>query len=180
MTGRLTLVDSCISSLPTYVMRTLRIPITVIDAIDRARKDALWRGNDTNAKRKPLIAWEKVTTPKENGGLGVIDLKVQNQAPLMKFLHKFFNKKDIPWVLLIWETYFNNGRAPQATTEKGLFWWKDIFRLIDHYRGIASPRIGDGSTFMLWNDVWNGHFLKNEYPRLFSFAKNQNITLASF
>jgi len=99
-------------------MCTLSLPITVIDTIDRARKDALWRGNDVNAKRKPLIAWKKVTTPKENGGLGVIDLKVQNQALLMKFLHKFFNKEDIPWVLLIWHTYYNNDRIPHATREK--------------------------------------------------------------
>jgi hypothetical protein len=41
MTGRLTLVNSCLSSLPTYAMCTLQLPITVINIIDRARKDCL-------------------------------------------------------------------------------------------------------------------------------------------
>jgi hypothetical protein len=32
------------------------------------------------------------------GGLGVIDLAVQNKALLLKHLHNFFNKADISWV----------------------------------------------------------------------------------
>ena len=120
----------------------------MIDSIDRARKDALWRGNDINAKKRPIIAWEKVTTPKENGGLGVINLKVQNKALLLKFLHKFFNKQDIPWVLLIWNTYYSNCRIAYAMRETGSFWWKEVLRLSDHFRGVASPKAGDGTTFL--------------------------------
>ena len=63
-------------------MCTLKLHATVIDTIDRARKDHLWRGSDANAKGKPLIAWPKVTTPNENGGIGVRNLK-HNQALLM-------------------------------------------------------------------------------------------------
>lgn len=37
-----------------------------------------------------------VCTTKEEGGLGVVNLEVQNQALLMKNLDKFFNRKDIP------------------------------------------------------------------------------------
>ena len=77
--------------------------------------------SDVNAKKKPLIACSKVTTPKENGGLGVINLKVQNQALLMKYLHKFYNKADIPWVQLIWNTHYSNGQIPHASREKGSF-----------------------------------------------------------
>ena len=38
-----------------------------------------------------LVAWETVQKPKEKGGLGVINLKLQNDAPLLKHLHKFYN-----------------------------------------------------------------------------------------
>ena len=44
-----------------------------------------------------------VCIPKEDGGLGVIDQEKQNEALLMKNLDKFFNRKDTPWVSLIWE-----------------------------------------------------------------------------
>jgi hypothetical protein len=43
-----------------------------------------------------------VCLPKAEGGLGVLKLQTQNEALLLKNLHKFFNRLDIPWVLLIW------------------------------------------------------------------------------
>ena len=36
-----------------------------------------------------------VCIPKEEGGLGVIDLQKQNEALLLKNLDKFFNKKEL-------------------------------------------------------------------------------------
>jgi ubiquinone/menaquinone biosynthesis C-methylase UbiE len=34
------------------------------------------------------------------GGLGVVDFKKQNAALQIKFLDKFYNHKDVPWVKL--------------------------------------------------------------------------------
>lgn len=42
-----------------------------------------------------------MSVPKEEGGFGVIDIEKQNKALLIKNLHKFFNKEDLPWVKLI-------------------------------------------------------------------------------
>jgi hypothetical protein len=66
-------------------------------------------GGDINGRKPPLAAWKMVTKPRLKGGLGVINLKVQNEALLMKNLHKFFNKQELPWVQLIWTNYYNNG-----------------------------------------------------------------------
>jgi hypothetical protein len=52
-----------------------------------------------------------VIKPKEKGGLGVINLRLQNDALLMKNLHKFYNREDIPWVHLIWDRYYTNKSA---------------------------------------------------------------------
>jgi hypothetical protein len=53
-----------------------------------------------------------VTRPKKKGGLGVLKLRVQNNALLMKNLHKFFSKSNLPWVKLIWNKYYGNGSLP--------------------------------------------------------------------
>jgi hypothetical protein len=37
-----------------------------------------------------LAAWYMVCKPKKHDGLGVINLKIQNEALLMKFLRKFY------------------------------------------------------------------------------------------
>jgi hypothetical protein len=51
-----------------------------------------------NGKGQPKAAWPIICTPKEEGGLGVINIEEQNKALLLKNLHKFFNKAQIPWV----------------------------------------------------------------------------------
>jgi hypothetical protein len=62
-----------------------------------------------------------VTKPKLKDGLGVINLRVQNEALLIKNLHKFFNRQELPWVQLIWTKYYSNGKIP-GQTKKGSFW----------------------------------------------------------
>jgi len=78
--GRLQLVNSVILSLPTYYMCTLKLPNTVLDVIDKFRKNSLWRGTDVNAKEYNLSAWEMVIVPKDKGGLGAKNLKLQNEC----------------------------------------------------------------------------------------------------
>ena len=52
--------------------------------------------------KKPSKAdWLIVRKPKKADRLGVLNLKTHNEAMLLKFLRKFYNKEDIPWVSLI-------------------------------------------------------------------------------
>jgi hypothetical protein len=55
-----------------------------------------------------------VCKPKKRGVLGVIKLRLQNEALLMKNLDKFFSKADLPWVNLVWSQYYGNGRVPST------------------------------------------------------------------
>lgn len=79
-----------------------------------------------------------ICVPKESGGLGVIDIEKQNKALLIKNLHKFFNKEDLPWVGLIWEKYYKNGKLPNHT-RKGSFWWRDTLKLLSDFKSFARP-----------------------------------------
>lgn len=92
LAGRLQLVNSVISSLPVYHMRTLKLPITVIDIIEKRMKNCLWRGKDPANKGYNLAAWDLVKRPKDKGGLGVINLNLQNDALLLKQLDTFYKK----------------------------------------------------------------------------------------
>lgn len=88
--------------------------------------------------KKSLVAWPKCCKPKTKGGLGVINFRKQNDALVMKHLDKFYNKKDVSWVKLIWETYYTNGEVPHTGGEVGSFWWKDILKLCDQFGGVAT------------------------------------------
>lgn len=152
--GRLTLINSVLPFLLTYYMCTLKLMVKVIEHIDRARRHCLWSGNDLNAKKNSLAAWTKVCKPKNKGGLGIIDIQLQNEGLLMKNLHKFYNKMDLPWVRLIWSSYYQN-EVPHATKEIGSFWWKDIMRLNIILRGIAQRKVQKGDcTFLVGQLEW--------------------------
>jgi hypothetical protein len=47
--------------------------------------------------------------PKSQGGLGILNLRVQNEALLLKNIHKFYNQHDLPWVALVWNNYYRQG-----------------------------------------------------------------------
>jgi hypothetical protein len=174
--GRLQITNAMLTSLPTFYMCTLAIPKIVIKQIDKFRKHCLWRGSDINAKNHPKAAWKMVRAPKEEGGLGIIDIGKQNEALLLKNLHKFFNKLDIPWVHLVWEKHYRNGRLPNHV-KKGSFWWKDVLKLLPVFKDITSAQIKNGKSCMLWLDRWDGQLLNQRMPELFSFAKNKFISV---
>lgn len=112
------MTNSVFSAFPTFCMSTFAVHNTVIAQIDKFRKLYLWRGADVNAKQNPKASWTDVCKSKEEGGLGVINLKTKNEALLLKHLIKFFNKDDIPWVALVWESYYEAGSLP-SLAKKG-------------------------------------------------------------
>jgi hypothetical protein len=118
-----------------------------------------------------MTTWKLVTRSKSKGEIRVIILRTHNDVLLMKHLHKFFSRDDLPWVNLIWEKYYRNGEVP-GHNMKGSFWWKGLLRLLDTFKGIAKDNFGIGDTILLWSDLWNGSILRHEYPQLYSFAKD--------
>lgn len=128
------MVNSVLSTLPTFYMCSLNIPPQVIKQIDVYRKHCLWSKGDINRKGTCLVAWENACKPKDQGGLGIIDIKSQNNALLLKFLDQFYNKHDIPWVHLTWsKLYINHQTPPHARSPVGSFWWKDVISLFPNF-----------------------------------------------
>jgi hypothetical protein len=103
------------------------------------------KGENGEKKINPLASWDMVCQPKKKGGLGILNLKIQNHGLLLKYLHKFYNREDTPWVDLIWSTYYTE-KVPHAVPLCGSFWWKDICILMPIYRGIASILVNDGAS----------------------------------
>jgi len=93
-------------------------------------------------------------------------------------MHKFFNKDEIPWVQIVWEKHYANGRLP-TSVKKGSFWWGDNLKNIQSFKQMAQIQVKSGITCLFWKDNWRAQSLEAEFPELFSFVKNKNISLAS-
>lgn len=123
------------------------------------------------------ISWDTVCKAKEQGGLGVLDLKIHNQALLIKFLHKFFNRADIPQVNIIWETHYQDKLPSENKT--GSFWWRTVLKHLSTFKQHAICKAGQGNTVMFWTDNCQDLPLQLKYPELHSYAIKQNISLHS-
>lgn len=121
-----------------------------------------------------LGLWELVCRQKNRGGLVVLDIKLQNKGLLLKYLHKFYNKHDVPWVNLIWSTYYEN-KVPHASDPCGSFWWRGIIQLTDVYRGVLKVNIADGSSTLFWKDLWQPQILSVAYSRASSYAQMKTL-----
>ncbi|XP_058076338.1 uncharacterized protein LOC131224915 [Magnolia sinica] len=61
MGGRLTLIKAALSNIPIYFMSLIRCPSSVLDRIDKLRRDFLWCGKE-NQKKLHLLDWKEVCT----------------------------------------------------------------------------------------------------------------------
>jgi hypothetical protein len=140
----------------------------------------LWRDKVVDPKHS-LAAWKMVCKPKYKGGLGIFNIQKQNAAVLAKFLDKFYNKCELPWVQLICIAHYD-GRIPHAENICGSFWWRDVLKQVDNSKVVATVKLGRGDTFHFWYDNWllNGSSqpIKSTFPGLFSFVLEENIKAA--
>jgi hypothetical protein len=113
-----------------------------------------------------------VCRPREEGGLRVIDLQKQNEALLLKNLDKFFNRVDTPWVSLVWEKHYPNGKLPNHI-KKDSFWWRDVLKLLNCYKDFSLVEVKNDQSCLLWSNNWNTQPLQTQIPKLCSFAKKE-------
>jgi hypothetical protein len=78
---------------------------------------------------------------------------------------------------LVWSLYEQG--APHAQSSWGSFWWRKIFSLVGEYHGTTSVPIGNEQSTLFWKDFWtNGQTLCEQFPRLFSFTLNEDVTVS--
>lgn len=77
--GGVVLVNSVLDSLPIYVMSLFPIPDNVRKIIDKLRRNFIWEGNG-DSKRLHLVKWKVLISSKKVGGLGIKNLKLQNES----------------------------------------------------------------------------------------------------
>ena len=102
--GRVTLVKSTLSNLPTYLLSLFPIPTTVVNRIEKLQRDFLWGGLGEEYKYN-LVSWSKVCSPISEGGLGIRNLRLANQALLGKWLWHYATERGAWWKAVVEAKY---------------------------------------------------------------------------
>ena len=105
--GRLSLINSVLSALPSYWMSSYLLSTMMIISIDRRKRNFLWRGDKQCNGGHCLVSWENVYKPKKLGGLGVLNLRLFNKCLLLKR----WNVNTKTWKMLIQNEYYGDRNA---------------------------------------------------------------------
>lgn len=174
--GRLTLINSVLSSLPLYYFSLFKAPVKVINKLEAIRRRFLW-GGSLDEKKVHWVAWDVVTKPKDYGGLGVCGLHLANLALLAKWWWRLKEEDDSFWarcIKAIHNLKLVDGKPIAKKSIKGV--WLEISCLQIGFGnlGVDLPSlfnrvIGSGDKTRFWQDTWIGDLnLKERYPNLYS------------
>eukprot|EP00267_Zea_mays_P028107 XP_008657698.1 uncharacterized protein LOC103637241 [Zea mays] len=85
-----------------------KMPRGVLEKLNYFRSRFFWQA-DNHKKKYRLVKWNIICQPKDQGGLGVKNLGVQNQCLLSKWLFKLINEEGMWQTMLKRKFKVNNG-----------------------------------------------------------------------
>lgn len=99
----------------------------------------IWR-EEGSSRRRHAVAWKQLCKSKQHGGVGVKNLKLMNEAFLMKILWNFKTKPDELWVQVLRGKY---GRGKHSGTKNEAKQgdsklWKNLSKLEDKMEPFVS------------------------------------------
>ncbi|GFZ09197.1 hypothetical protein Acr_20g0010050 [Actinidia rufa] len=179
--GKVTLIKSTLSNMPTYFLSLLTIPKSIAVRLEKLMREFLWKGSE-NATGINLVAWKELYLPKKGGGLGIRDLVMFNKALLGKWIWRFSLGEDKQWCRVIKRKYgIDRGgwKSKDIAQPHGTGLWKGIMLVWGNFSPQVSYQLGNGNKIIFWHDEWCGYMpLRDRFPELFAMATHQDVVMA--
>ena len=115
--GRLVLLNSVLSSLPMFMMSFFEISKGVLKNLDHFRS------------RFFFAKWDILCRPKDQGGLGILNLQLQNKCLLAKWLVNLLNTNDL-WQDLLTNKYLRSKSLSQVKAKPyDSHFWRGLMKI---------------------------------------------------
>jgi hypothetical protein len=176
--GRVSLINSVLSSLPLYFFSFFKAPVCVLKEMVSIQRNFLW-GGGMEGNKMCWVSWDRICQPKEKGGLGIKNMELFDSSLLCKWKWRCLEDRMAPWYGLLRFRYgslvanflYNEGNEG---LNRASIWWRDIWRLGSVLEGgwfssNIRSKIGNGNDIAFWKDRWLGSTpLCEMFPDLFT------------
>ncbi|XP_049381380.1 uncharacterized mitochondrial protein AtMg00310-like [Solanum stenotomum] len=178
--GRQTHSHQFSAKLPSYLCHVI-ISITpkVLKNLDKLRRDFLWHGCK-KIKGYNLVKWEITLKSKDKGGMGIRDLRKQNNSLLMKSLWRYNEEGQALWKDVIRSKYgeYNPWCNNVSVDAYGVGVWRTIRNLWKKLEANTYIAVGNDRRTKFWTDAWNKQIpLKESFPDLFLLCSNPDANI---
>jgi hypothetical protein len=113
------------------------------------------------------------------GGLGILDLEIQNVCLLSKWLVKLMNEEG-EWQMLLKNKYLGSKAVSQVSKRPGdSQFWAGLMGVKDLLLAKGRFKVNSGRQIRFWEDVWLGDdALMKRFPNLYFITRRKNVTVA--
>lgn len=148
------MLKSVVQALPVYTMSCFRLPKGLCQQLSKQIAQ-FWWSNGEKDRKLHWVAWNKMTEPKETGGLGFKDLEAFNLALLAKQVWRIITKPNLLVSKVLKHKYFPHTSIFQASSKPRDSWlWKSWLGTTNMIREGSSWQVGNGKTIKIWEDKW--------------------------
>ena len=161
-----------------FMMSFFEIPKGVAEKLDHYRSRFFWQStSDKHIYR--LAKWDILCRPKDQGGLGILNLQVQNKCLLAKWLVNLLSTVGT-WQTLLRNKYLRTKSLTQvAAKPNDSHFCRGLMHIKDEVIAKGSFEIKDGTNTRFWDDTWVADKpLKVKYPSLYNIVRDPHATVS--
>ena len=154
--GRIQLIHSVLYGIQCYWSSMFILPKSVLKEMEQMMNRFLWNG-DVTKSHGIKVAWDKVCTPKKNGGLGFKRLTELNIVLNMRHIWNILSVNTqslwVKWVhiYLLKNLSFWTTKPPTLCS----WYWRKLLKMRPTIRPLIKNKIGNGDHTFIWHDNWH-------------------------
>ena len=89
--GKRLVINQLVLSQRWFLAQVIQIPDTVINRVERLVADLLWN------EKPPKVIKPNLHLPVEEGGLGILEVRMKIESLHLRLVGRLFHSKDSPW-----------------------------------------------------------------------------------
>lgn len=113
--GEIDLIKICLTSIPVYLLSFFKFPKWATDLINSHMANCLWDDYEGHGNIH-LANWQLVSMKKDQGGLGVPNLRDLNLCLLGSWVKRFIKDENKLWQKIIHRKYLSN--VPKSISKR--------------------------------------------------------------